>query len=330
MEDDLSYQAGIFSNRLNKRFKHLRKWARRREITCFRLYERDIPEVPLVVDYYAGWLHMAEFESPHKELPGTPDEYREAMIDAACRALSISTEHAYYKTRRKTGRDEQYERVSTQSKTITVTEAGLQFEVNLSDYTDTGLFLDHRLTRAMVGELAGELSEGRRCDVLNLFSYTASFSVYAAAAGAHTVNVDLSNTYTAWAERNFELNGADMRAHRFVTGDVFAYLEEGAGTRKFDIIVLDPPTFSNSKKMEGTLDVQRDHGRLLSACEKLLSKDGVLFFSTNRRRFKLTDAPASLVAQDITAQTIPDDFRNKRIHHCFLLQRTERGGETRR
>jgi 23S rRNA G2069 N7-methylase RlmK/C1962 C5-methylase RlmI len=323
MADDLSYQAGIFGNRINKRFKHLRKWARRREITCYRLYERDIPEVPLVVDYYDGWLHISEFESPHKELPGTPEEYRDAMTGAACKALSIPNEKAYYKTRRKTGRDEQYERVSTQSKTITVTEGGLRFEVNLSDYTDTGLFLDQRITRTMVGDLAAELSAGRRADLLNLFSYTASFSVYGAAMGAHTVNVDLSNTYTAWAERNFRLNAIDTRSHRFVTGDVFAYLEEGAGTRVFDVIILDPPTFSNSKKMEGTLDVQRDHGRLLEGCAKLLSNNGVLFFSTNRRRFKLTDLPSSLVSQDITNQTIPEDFRNKRIHHCFLLQRKQ-------
>ncbi len=321
--DDLEYQVEIFVNRLKKRAKHLGKWARRNEIACYRLYDADIPEVPLVVDIYENYLHIAEYHAPHKDLPGPPDVYRDRMLDAARRALGVKAEHAFYKTRRKTGRGEQYERLASESVTATVAEGGLKFVVNLSDYLDTGLFLDHRITRSIVCDIASELREHGPVRMLNLFSYTASFSVYAAHAGAKTVSVDLSNTYTAWAKENFIVNDLRVEDHELVTDDVFAFLDEERSRKsRYDLIVLDPPTFSNSKKMDRILDVQRDHGELLTRCSQLLSPGGFLVFSTNKRRFRLTEVPSVLNVTDITAQTIPQDFRNQRIHHAYLAERS--------
>jgi 23S rRNA G2069 N7-methylase RlmK/C1962 C5-methylase RlmI len=320
MANDLEFQAELFVNRLKKRAKHLRKWAGRNAITCYRLYDRDIPEVPLVVDLYEGFLHIAEYNAPHKDLPGPPEVYAERMLDAARRALGIPKERAFFKTRRKTGRGEQYEKLSSESVTAVVHEGGLAFRINLSDYLDTGLFLDHRNTRAMAREIAAEMRETGPVRMLNLFSYTGSFTVYAAAGGATTtVSVDLSNTYSAWAADNLELNGLSGPEHRFETADVFAFLSGEVRRRtSYDLIVLDPPTFSNSKKMDRILDIQRDHGELLGACAELLSPSGVILFSTNKRRFKLDDPPARLSIQDITRRTIPEDFRNQRVHQCYL------------
>ncbi|MFW6288510.1 MAG: class I SAM-dependent methyltransferase [Spirochaetota bacterium] len=321
--DDLDYQVEIFVNRLKKRAKHLGKWARRNDITCYRLYDADIPEVPLVVDIYANYLHVAEYHAPHKDLPGPPELYQERMLDAARRALVVKEDHAFYKTRRRTARGEQYERLGSESVTATVAEGGLKFVINLSDYLDTGLFLDHRITRSMVRDIASELREGGPVQMLNLFSYTASFSVYAAHAGAKTTSVDLSNTYTAWAKENFAVNGFRTEEHEFITMDVFAFLDaERSRKARYDLIVVDPPTFSNSKKMDRILDVQRDHGELLTRCSQLLSPGGFLVFSTNKRRFRLTEVPSVLDVTDITAQTIPQDFRNQRIHHAYLAERS--------
>jgi len=204
-----------------------------------------------------------------------------------------------------------------------VQEGQARFAVNLSDYLDTGLFLDHRITRSIVRDVASELREHGPVRMLNLFSYTASFSVYAAHAGARTVSVDLSNTYTAWAKENFALNGFRAEDHDFVTQDVFAFLDDERSRKsRYDLIVLDPPTFSNSKKMDRILDVQRDQGELLTRCSQLLSPGGFLVFSTNKRRFRLTEVPSVLAVTDITAQTIPQDFRNQRIHHAYLAERS--------
>ncbi|MFW5745255.1 MAG: class I SAM-dependent methyltransferase [Spirochaetota bacterium] len=323
MANELDSQVEMFVNRLKKRSRHLHKWARRNGISCYRIYDRDIPEVPLVVDLYEDYLHIAEYHAPHKELPGPPEVYAERMRDAARRALGIREDRAFYKTRRKTGRGEQYEKLDAAGVTAVVHEGGLAFRVNFSDYLDTGLFLDHRITRAMVREIAAEMRESGPVRMLNLFAYTGSFTVYAAAGGAMTtVSVDLSNTYSAWARDNLELNGFTSGGHRIETSDVFAFLGAERDRRaSYDLIVIDPPTFSNSKKMDRILDVQRDHGELLGACADLLSAHGVVVFSTNKRRFRLTDPPSSLAVEDITAQTIPEDFRNKRIHQCFLASR---------
>lgn len=321
MGSDLGFHTEILANRLKKRAKHLAKWARNNDITCYRLYDRDIPEVPLVVDRYEGYLHVAEYHAPHKELPLPSEEYAVAMADVAGRALGVPTASVFVKTRRKTGRGEQYGRFSDRDVAAVVGEGGLRFEVNLSGYLDTGLFLDHRPTRALARDIVTEFRLVGRVRVLNLFSYTGSFTVYAASGGAsETVSVDLSAPYCAWARRNLELNGFAPGSHRIENQDVFPYLADAARRReRFDLVVVDPPTFSNSKKMSRILDVQRDHGELLGACARILAADGVILFSTNRRDFRLADVPDRLAATDITASTIPPDFRNRRIHHCWLL-----------
>lgn len=324
MGSDLDYQREIFANRLKKRSKHLRKWASRNGITCYRLYDRDIPEVPLVVDRYGSYLHIAEYHSPHKELPGPPEVYAERMRETAYRALGVPQERAFYKTRRRTSRDEQYEKLAERHVTAIVEEGGLRFQVNLSDYLDTGLFLDHRISRAMVREIVAEMRESGTVRVLNLFGYTGSFCVYAAAGGAtETINVDLSNTYSRWAATNLELNGFPRDNHVQVTEDVFEFLDrEQRRSARYDVIVLDPPTFSNSKKMNRVLDVQRDHGELLTACGRILTRTGVVFFSTNKRDFTLRDVPEGLTIADVTSQTIPEDFRNRRIHRAYVAERS--------
>jgi 23S rRNA (cytosine1962-C5)-methyltransferase len=323
MESSLSNHQEIFRNRLRKRYRHLRKWARRSGITCYRLYDRDIPEVPLVVDLYEGWLHLGEYHSPHKELPGTEEEYEQAMTSAAAEALDIPPTSVFYKRRRRMAATEHYSRQSADSVTAVVQEAGLSFEINLSDYIDVGLFLDHRPTRARVHDMVREYQNSGPVSVLNLFSYTGSFSVYAADAGARTTSVDLSKTYTAWAARNFALNGIDTSDHTLIDADVLTFLSEAKQKgRTFELIVVDPPTFSASKKTELTFSVQRDHGSLLSACEQLLTPGGAIVFSTNMRSFRLTELPETLRATDITDQTIPEDFRNRRIHYAWLLARS--------
>ncbi len=324
MANDLDYQVDIFANRLNKRAKHIGKWARRNAITCYRLYDGDIPEVPLVVDRYENYLHICEYHAPHKNLPGTPETYRQRMSDAARRTLGLREADVFYKTRRKTGRGEQYEKLADSRVTAVVQEGGLRFLINLSDYLDTGLFLDHRITRAMVRDIVLGLGEAGPVRVLNLFSYTGSFTVYAAAGGARaTVSVDLSSTYTAWARENLALNGFSAGNHRFEVADVFAFLQrEGGAGAKYDMVILDPPTFSNSKKMSRTLDIQRDHGELLASCGRILRPGGMLLFSTNRRRFQLSEVPSVLKVEEITRETIPQDFRNQRIHHAYLAERS--------
>jgi 23S rRNA G2069 N7-methylase RlmK/C1962 C5-methylase RlmI len=323
MASDLDYQVEIFTNRLKKRFKHLGKWARRNGITCYRVYDRDIPEVPLAVDLYGTYVHVSEYYSPHKDLPGPAERYSAAMLDAARRALGIQEDRAFYKQRRVTARGEQYERQEVDPVWAEVEESGLRFRVNFTQYLDTGLFLDHRVSRTMVADLVSELAAATPVNMLNLFSYTGSFSVYAASAGAlFTTSVDMSNTYSSWAAENLALNGFSPPHHRTVVEDVFSFLQaEARHDTRYQVIVLDPPTFSNSKKMERTLDTQRDHGELLAACESVLAPGGLIFFSTNKRKFKLDNLPRGLSATDITQMTIPEDFRNQRIHQAYLVER---------
>lgn len=320
MESDLRHHQEIFRNRLRKRFKHIRKWARRSGVSCYRLYDRDIPEVPLVVDRYEDWLLVGEYHSPHKELPGPSDLYREAMVEAAAEAVGIPRERVFYKRRKRMAATEHYERQGSESVTTVVRESGLSFEINLSDYIDVGLFLDHRPTRTRVHDLVGEYRTQGPVRVLNLFSYTASFSVYAADAGAVTTSVDLSKTYTNWARRNFQLNDIAPDEHRLITADVPTYLEQEAHRgSQYELIIADPPTFSASKRTEHTFSVQRDHGALLGSCSALLATGGRVLFSTNMRSFRLNDLPEWLSAEDISQETIPEDFRNRRIHYAWLL-----------
>lgn len=305
-----------FFNRLHKNARHWGKWARRQSVTCYRVYDRDIPEFPLAVDVYHDHAHLQEFDTGWKMLD---DEYAlwvDAVRKHAAQALDLPLQNISYKLRARQRGESQYEKTGAAGNDFTVEEGGLRFIVNLEAYLDTGLFLDHRITRNMVRERAA----GKR--FLNLFAYTGSFTVYAAAGGAsESVTVDMSNTYQDWSKRNFALNGMDLERHKLVRADVFAYLDQAvAEGEKFDLIVMDPPSFSNSKKMQGVLDVQRDHPRLINACLQLLMPGGELFFSTNLRSFKLE--PSELKSdriQDISVRTVPEDFRNKKIHYCWLV-----------
>lgn len=301
-------RAEMLINRSRKNRRRLKGWLRDTGVTCYRLYDRDIPEVPLAIDWYDGRLHVAEYERPGFE-EGDAIALGQALADA----LGVAREDLHVKTRRRQRGVAQYERLDAEQEYLAVNEGGHQFFVNLSDYLDTGLFLDHRPTRLRVEREAA----GAR--FLNLFCYTASFTVYAAAGGAReSVSLDLSKTYLGWAFENFRLNDMDTERHRLVRADVMAWLADPPrDIGRFDLAVLDPPTFSNSKSMDGVLDIQRDHGRLIKDTMRLMRPGGVVYFSTNRRGFRLDEnLPATV--EDITAATMPPDFR-KRIRSCYRL-----------
>ncbi|MES9816286.1 MAG: class I SAM-dependent methyltransferase [Candidatus Thiodiazotropha sp.] len=306
---------GDFGNRLRKSQRHWSKWARRRGISCYRLYDRDIPDFPLAVDWYEGEVHAQIFARKGRE-PLT-DAEQQAIGETIRESLQIPSQALAIKTRQRQRGLAQYEKTGLRGRRLTVSEGGLKFEVDLHSYLDTGLFLDHRETRDLIRRRA----EGRR--MLNLFAYTGSFSVFAAAGGAlATTSVDLSNTYQAWTRRNLALNGFTGDDHRLERSDVFAYLERAVRERRlFGLIVLDPPSFSNSRKMMEILDVQRDHRRLIDACLELLTPNGELYFSTNKRRFKIDHELESLPGcEEITRQTLPDDFKRHPAHRCWIFR----------
>jgi len=314
-------QLGDFRRRLAKRHKHLSKWARRVGTDAFRVYDRDIPEIPLVIDLYAGWLHAAEYERPHERTEIEHDVWLDRMVEAAAAELGVPQERTFLKVRRRQREGGQYDKVDERQALVDVTEGGLKFRVNLSDYLDTGLFLDHRTTRSMVREEAA----GKR--MANLFCYTGSFSVHAAAGGAaSTTSVDLSNTYLDWTRTNLSLNGfKDAGLHRLVRDDARAFLEHRArrGEPPFDLVVVDPPTFSRSAKSEIPWDVERDHAELLALVARNVAPGGIVYFSTNFRRFHLAAEAlaADYTLREITNRTIPEDFRNERIHRAWRLVR---------
>ena len=306
-----------FINRLKKKARHLAKWAKRQNIECSRLYDRDLPEFPVAIDRYGHRLHISEYETGWV----MTDEEHQAWLDTLCQTVAtlfeMSPESIAMKTRRRQKGLQQYEKTGENGERFVVREGDLKFQVNLDSYLDTGLFLDHRPTRARVRSEAA----GKR--FLNLFAYTGSFTVYAAAGGAReSITVDLSNTYLEWARRNLDLNGFDSEAHTRVRADVLNWLmtavEQG---ERFDLIVMDPPSFSNSKKMDGVLDVQRDHEWMVDQCMKLLNRRGILYFSTNLRGFKLESMLTErFEIEDISHQSVPEDFRNRKIHQCFRIQ----------
>ena len=317
LREEAKRQAEEFANRLRKLARHLRRWPIKRGITCYRIYERDIPEIPLVVDRYEGALHIGEFERPHDRTPAEHADWLEFMGRTAAEALGIHRDQVFLKHRARQRGNTQYARVDEQRMTRVVQEGGLKFQVNLSDYLDTGLFLDHRITRRMVHDLAA----GKR--FLNLFAYTGAFTVYAAAGGAaQTTSVDLSTTYQEWAQENLRLNGLAGPQHNFVCSDAADYLASLSPETRFDLAVVDPPTFSNSKRLEQDWDIQNNHALLLQQVIAHLTPGGVLFFSTNSRRFKLDEKALKGVAiREISKQTVPEDFRNKRIHRCWRMVR---------
>jgi 23S rRNA (cytosine1962-C5)-methyltransferase len=308
----------IFSNRLQKNFRHWSKWAKRRGISCYRIYDRDVPEFPVALDLYEKRAHLQEFDTGWQI--GEEDHARwvEGVRMATSEVLELPLSSIVFKRRRRQRGLAQYEKTGARGDDFIVHEGGHRFIVNLEEYLDTGLFLDHRNTRRMVQEKAA----GRR--FLNLFAYTGSFTVYAAAGGAvRSTTVDLSNTYQDWARRNFELNSMDLERHELVRADVFGFLDdEVKRSERYGLIVMDPPSFSNSKKMSGVLDVQRDHVQLINQCLKLLTENGELFFSSNLRSFQLEEAALETRhVKEISGQTVPEDFRNKKTHRCWLISR---------
>lgn len=308
----------MFRNRLEKVYRHRSKQAKRQNISCYRLYENDIPEFPFAIDIYDDKLYVAEYKRNHNLTEEEYEQWFEDSLQVMQEVLSMPAENIFIKQRqRKQGKQGQYEKVNFAKNEFIVSESGLKFLVNLSDYLDTGLFLDHRITRQMVKEK----SEGKR--VLNLFCYTGSFSVYAAAGGAsHVTSVDLSNTYLQWATENMRLNGFTNKSkYEFIAADVLQYLDT-LPENNFDIIVLDPPTFSNSKKMKDFLEIQRDHVTLINQCLRSMKAGGLLYFSTNFRRFKLDaeQIKASSI-KDITRQTTPFDFEGKLFRYCYLISK---------
>ncbi len=326
-------QAEMLANRLAKRDKHLRKWAKRIGTDAYRVYDRDIPEIPLLVERYGDSAAGALYERPYEKDDAEEDRWLQAMSVAAAEALGIPRERMFLKRRKRQRGLDQYERITQDNRSTTVSEGGLAFRVNLSDYLDTGLFLDHRKTRSLVRQEAA----GKR--VLNLFCYTASFSVYAASGGAAEVDsVDLSNTYLDWGAENFALNGLETVStdprdlvgrkrlpgrFRLIRADVLRFLAGAveAGIL-WDLIVLDPPTFSNSKKMEGTLDIRRDHRSLIASCLSVLAPGGALWFSTNARGFSLSaDAFPGVQISDISAATLDEDFKDRAPRSCYTLRR---------
>ena len=319
LQESATRQAEEFENRLRNRARHFRRWPTKRGITCFRLYERDVPDVPLVVDRYEDALHIAEFARPHDRSPAQHADWLDLMARTAGKVLEVPRDRVFIKFRDRQRGDEQYGRVDERGARFVVHEGGLKFLVNLSDYVDTGLFLDHRNTRQMVRERA----DGKQ--VLNLFSYTGSFTVYAAAGGATTTTtVDKSSTYTDWARENLELNGFTGSTHSIVRSDTKSFLDGLRPSETWDVAVVDPPTFSNTKGLEVDWDVQRDHAALLQQLASHIVAGGIVYFSTNFRRFKLDEAAlGDYSVRDITRQTIPEDFRNERIHKCWLLTRRD-------
>ncbi|MFD2885277.1 class I SAM-dependent methyltransferase [Chitinophaga cymbidii] len=306
----------MFENRLAKVLKHLRKTARRQGITCFRLYDRDLPEFPLIIELYEDKVYVAEYQSQHNLDDDAYEQWLQHSLDVVAKVLEVSRDDLYLRTRqRKQDRQSQYEKLDFSKEELIVQEDGLKFKVNLSDYLDSGLFLDHRITRHMVRE------EARDKKVLNLFCYTGSFSVYAAAGGAATVtSIDLSKTYLQWAEENMRLNGLfDPAKHEYIHADVLQYLDE-LKLNTYDLVILDPPTFSNSKRMKDFLDIQRDHVTLINKVLLATRKDGVIYFSNNLRRFELDEANIEAASiRNITAQTVPFDFQGKLLRHCFRI-----------
>ena len=306
-----------FANRLGKNIKHYLKWAKRHDLEAWRVYDRDIPQFPFAIDVYGEHIHLQEYDTGWLMPPDEYEVWLKGVLEAIAFITGFTPQQVHLKRRERQKGKEQYEKTGKAGEDFVVRENGRQFWVNLDKYLDTGLFLDHRNTRKRVGELAA----GKR--FLNLFSYTGSFTVYAATGGAlSSETVDLSNTYLDWAKRNFELNHMDLSQHHIVRADVFQYLQQAAEQGKqFDLVVMDPPSFSNSKKMLDILDIQRDHVALIDGAMKLLAPDGLLFFSNNLRSFVWAEGLSQRYrVKEVSKQSVPDDFRNKKIHQCWEIR----------
>ncbi|WP_039056441.1 bifunctional 23S rRNA (guanine(2069)-N(7))-methyltransferase RlmK/23S rRNA (guanine(2445)-N(2))-methyltransferase RlmL [Enterobacter sp. Bisph1] len=305
-----------YANRLRKNVKKLEKWARQEGIECYRLYDADLPDYNVAVDRYADWVVVQEYAAPKTIDAQKARQRLFDIIAATIHVLGIAPNKLVLKTRERQKGNNQYQKMNEKGDFMEVSEYNARLWVNLTDYLDTGLFLDHRIARRMLGQM----SKGK--DFLNLFSYTGSASVHAGLGGARsTTTIDMSRTYLEWAERNLRLNGLSGRAHRLIQADCLGWLRET--DEQFDLIFIDPPTFSNSKRMEDSFDVQRDHMRLMEDLKRLLRKGGTIMFSNNKRGFRMDLdglAKLGLQAQEITQKTQSQDFaRNRQIHNCWLI-----------
>jgi len=319
--DTESIGAEMFANRLKKNLKKLSSWAKQNRVTCYRAYDADLPEYAAAVDIYQGdqtWVVVQEYEPPKSIDQHKADQRLAGLLAEIPRVLGINSDQIFLKIRRKQKSTDQYEKHGDQGRFHIIEEGGCKLLVNFEDYLDTGLFLDHRPIRTLIQKQAKDKR------FLNLFAYTGSATVHAAVGGAKsTTTVDMSNTYINWAKKNMALN-ANKGTHEFIQADCLEWLatEAQLANRQYDLIFLDPPTFSNSKRMDEVFDIQADHVQLINNAVSLLSPGGVLYFSTNFRRFKLDkQALSDLIVEDITASTIPEDFaRNPKIHYCWRIQ----------
>jgi len=316
--------ADMFANRLQKNLKKLAKWAKQNQVTCYRVYDADLPEFAVAVDIYQGeetWVNVQEYEPPKSVDPFKADRRLAGVLAEIPKVLGIPKANVFLKIRRKQKNTDQYEKHGEAGQFHVVEEGGCKFWVNFEDYLDTGLFLDHRPLRLRIQK------EAKDKRFLNLFAYTGSATVHAAKGGAiATTTVDMSNTYVNWAKRNLALNRIEG-AHELIQADCLEWLAQEAAQpycRQYDLIFLDPPTFSNSKRMEDVFDIQQDHVQLIAHAASLLAPNGVLYFSTNFRRFKMDhQALSDLRIEDISAATVPEDFsRNPKIHYCWRIQKT--------
>lgn len=311
-------QYSMIYNRLVKNKKKLKNYLKTHKIQAYRLYDKDIPELPFIVDIYGDCAVVYEkgirIQTTDKDLLQKSENNKKNIVDAITQLLGFSEDRIIFKSREIMKGKSQYIKISKENNTFEISEGDLKFYVNLNDYLDTGLFLDHRPLREKLVQVANNKK------VLNLFSYTGSLSVASAAGGALTTTVDMSKTYIEWAKDNFQLNNLTDKSHEFIQADVLKFVD--SLKEKYDIIILDPPSFSNSKRMDETFDVQRDHEELIEKLMRSLNKNGVLIFSNNNRKFKLSEKLAQKFSiTDTTAESIPPDFRDKKIHVCFEIKK---------
>ncbi|MCK5831138.1 MAG: bifunctional 23S rRNA (guanine(2069)-N(7))-methyltransferase RlmK/23S rRNA (guanine(2445)-N(2))-methyltransferase RlmL [Methylococcales bacterium] len=322
IQTDEEHQAEMFANRLKKNLKKMAKWAKREQINCYRLYDADLPEYAVAVDLYQGeqlWVNVQEYEPPKTIDPHKANQRLAGVLAEIPRVLNIDKSQVFLKIRRKQKNTNQYEKQDNKNHFHTIEENGCKFLINFEDYLDTGLFLDHRPIRLIIQQQAKDKN------FLNLFAYTGTASIHAAIGGANsTTTIDMSNTYLEWAKNNFDLNNMAGN-HNIIRADCQEWLEQQAKqTEKtqYELIFLDPPTFSNSKRMEDHFDIQRDYIDLINNALALLTDDGTLYFSTNFKRFKLDTLlfPKATI-EDISLSTVPEDFsRNPKIHYCWKIQ----------
>lgn len=301
----------MIKNRLEKNYKKLKSWAERAQIEAYRLYDRDIPEYPYIVDIYKD--HFLIYDK--SDLRDVEKNHLPHVQDALKALFKCDDSKIVIKKRERQEGLKQYEKLDAKEETFVVRESQALLKVNLYDYLDTGLFLDHRPMRQKVFKSVKDKK------FLNLFCYTGSVSVFAALGGATTTSVDMSQTYLRWAQENFQLNNLDPAKHNFINADVLEWLRTTKLPNTFDVIFLDPPTFSNSKKMDEAFEVERDQEFLVESCMNMLRPEGILYFSNNKRKFKISPAVlAKYKVKEITTESIPQDFHDKKIHNCFEIR----------